>query len=349
MKCEYIYKNRETDIFCNHLKKYGNYCFKHRSNYLLCENKSINFKRFTYESKDYTVNDIKRTLSNLYPSKKYNKYKKNELFNILIQEYKKLNNIDSYTQKIILCQSYIRKYLVQNNIIRGPGFFNRELCKNDEDFLYMTSKTDTNNIYFFSYKDNNNATWFFDIRSFNKLLQHNQLNPYTREEIPVKIIENANILTHKLIDKNINISIEEVNQISRKEMIKQKTVDLFSTITQNGHFCDINWLLTMNILRLKTLYKKLEDIWNYRAFLSEEVKSRIAPPNGLVFNISINDVYDMTDRYEIIDLILNEVNKFNNAVSIEDRKLGYMYFLIGLSECNLDCLNAHDWIQHVLN
>ena len=53
MKCEYIYKNRETDFFCNHLKKYGNYCFKHRSNYLLCENKSINFKRFTYESKDY--------------------------------------------------------------------------------------------------------------------------------------------------------------------------------------------------------------------------------------------------------------------------------------------------------
>ena len=67
--------------------------------------------------------------------------------------------------------------------------------------------------------------------------------------------------------------------------------------------------------------------------LTDETKSRIAPPNGLVFNIPINDVYDMTNKYEIIDVILNEVNKFNNAVSIQDKKLGYMYFLIGLSEC----------------
>ena len=77
MKCVYIYKNRETDIFCNFSKKYGNYCFKHRSNHLLCENKCIDFKRFTYENKDYTINDIKTTLSNLHPQKKYNKYKKN--------------------------------------------------------------------------------------------------------------------------------------------------------------------------------------------------------------------------------------------------------------------------------
>lgn len=349
MKCVYIYKNRETDIFCNFSKKYGNYCFKHRSNHLLCENKCIDFKRFTYENKDYTINDIKTTLSNLHPQKKYNKYKKNELFNLLIQEYKKSNNIDAYTQKIIKCQSYIRKYLVQKNIIRGPGFFNKELCKNDEDFLYMTNISDIEIDYFFSYKDNSHMTWFFDIRSFNKLLNNNQQNPYTREEIPIKIIENANNLTHQLIDKNINISIEEVNQTSRKETIKQKIVDLFSTITQNGHYCDVNWLLNMNISKLKSLYKKLEDIWNYRLMLTEETKSRIAPPNGLVFNIPINDVYDMTDKYEIIDVILTEVNKFNNAVSIQDKKLGHMYFLIGLSECCLECLDAHIWIQYSLD
>ena len=104
----------------------------------------------------------------------------------------------------------------------------------------------------------------------------------------------------------------------------------------------------MNISKLKSLYKKLEDIWNYRLMLTDEIKSRIAPPNGLVFNIPINDIYDMTNKYEIIDIILNEVNKFNNAISIEDRKLGYMYFLIGLSEISIQCLQAHEWIQFIL-
>ena len=83
--------------------------------------------------------------------------------------------------------------------------------------------------------------------------------------------------------------------------------------------------------------------------LTEETKSRIAPPNGLVFNIPINDIYDMTNKYEIIDIILNEVNKFNNAISIEDRKLGYFYFLLGLGECCQECLDAHIWIQYSLN
>jgi len=348
MKCQYIYKNRETDIFCNFSKKYGNYCFKHRSYHLLCENKTINFKKFTYENKDYTINDIKRTLINLYPQRKYNKYKKSELFNILIQEHEKSNNIDIH-KKIIKCQSYIRRYIIKNNILRGIGFFNRELCKNHEDFLYMTNISDIDNNYFFSYKDNNNMIWFFDIRSFNKLLENNQINPYTRELIPSKVIENANKLSKKLIDKNINITIEEINQKNQKEIIKQKIVDLFSTITQNGHYCDVNWLLNMNILKLKSLYKKLEDIWNYRLMLTDETKSRIAPPNGLVFNIPINDIYDMTNKYEIIDIILNEVNKFNNAISIEDRKLGYFYFLLGLGECCQECLDAHIWIQYSLN
>ena len=63
---------------------------------------------------------------------------------------------------------------------------------------------------------------------------------------------------------------------------------------------------------LRSDFDAVMEAFNAHRDSYEEIKSRIAPPNGLVFNIPINDVYDMTDRYEIIDLILNEVNKFNN-------------------------------------
>ena len=53
--------------------------------------------------------------------------------------------------------------------------------------------------------------------------------------------------------------------------------------------------------RSKRLYKKLEDIWNYRTFLSYEVKSSISPPHGIIFNIPINEIYNKTDVLEIQD------------------------------------------------
>ncbi len=50
---------------------------------------------------------------------------------------------------------------------------------------------------------------------------------------------------------------------------------------------------------------------------------------------------------DIQNLILNEIIKFQNAQSSEDKKLGYMYFIIGLgSGISQDCFNCHTWIAY---
>ena len=41
----------------------------------------------------------------------------------------------------------------------------------------MTNIQDTPDIYIFTYRDSTNSVWFFDIRSFYKLLQNNNDNP----------------------------------------------------------------------------------------------------------------------------------------------------------------------------
>ena len=46
----------------------------------------------------------------------------------------------------------------------------------------------------------------------------------------------------------------------------------------------------------------MEDIWNYRAFLDPITKSRIVPPNGIVYGTSVRTVYEMENKYDIIGL-----------------------------------------------
>ena len=351
MKCEYIEKNRgPIEIYCSYQSKYGSYCYKHRKNYLLEDNKII-LNRFTHNIKDYSINDFKNTLKYIWPKwkKKHNKLKKQELFKLLLM----VKDIDTYFElninHIIKIQSHIRRKNIQNKMMKGPGYINKELCKNDEDFYFMTNPLETEDMYFFSYNDNNNNVWFFDIRSLKRLLDHNQNNPYTRDEFPEYVKIKAYNLLSKLMKQNIDINIDEFMNIDKTNIIKQKIVNLCSDLSQNGYYCDIEWFLSLSLLQLKNLYKHLEDIWNYRAYLTDEVKSRISPPNGLVFNIPILEVFNYTDKSDVQDIILNEVSKFNNAETSGDKKLGYMFFLIGLSEVSRDCFDAHEWIQYALN
>ena len=326
---------------CRGKCKYGKYCYKHRNMYLLNDG-IISKERFTYKISDYNVADIKYTLSRL--GNIYKKSKKEEYFKLLIKTFK---TNDEYM--IIKCQSYIRRYLVQKNNIKGPGFYNRNICKNTEDFYFMTDINDILDIYFFSYMDNENNLWYFDIRSFKKLLDHKPENPYTRKLIPQNTINNALKYIEILKSKNISIDIDVIAHTNRKDIAKQRCVDLFSNISQYGYDTNIDWLYKCNIHNLKKLYKGLEDIWNYRAFLDPITKSRIVPPNGIVYGTSVRTVYEMENKYDIIDLIVSETNRFENATNESDKRLGYMYFLIGLSEVCHECMIANSWTMYALN
>lgn len=336
-KCIHIIDDKKCKGKC----KYGKYCYKHRNMYLLNDG-IISKERFTYKMSDYNVADIKYTLSRL--GNIHKKCKKEEYFKLLIETFK---TNDEYM--IIKCQSYIRRYLIQKNSIKGPGFYNRNICKNTEDFYFMTDINDILDIYFFSYMDDENNVWYFDIRSFKKLLDHKPENPYTRKIIPQNIIDNALKYIEILKSKNINVDIDTISHNNRKDITKQRCVDLFSNISQYGYDTNIDWLYKCNTYNLKKLYKGLEDIWNYRAFLDPITKSRIVPPNGIVYGTSVRTVYEMENKYDIIDLIVSETNRFENATNESDKRLGYMYFLIGLSEVCHECMIANSWTMYALN
>ena len=173
-------------------------------------------------------------------------------------------------------------------------------------------------------------------------------NPYTTEKIPDKVIKEVKNKVKYMKDKNSYEDITETIQRDRKNSIKQKGVDLFSDIEQNGYSCEISWFFDLSGRRLKALYKELEDLWNYRAQLDIGAKKLICPPDGLVFNTPVSEVLHYNCKEDLQELILHDVSKFKNAINPSDRRLGYMYFIVGLSILSPPCYLTHqDWVAYI--
>ncbi len=91
----------------------------------------------------------------------------------------------------------------------------------------------------------------------------------------------------------------------------------------------------------------MEDIWNYRAELSQQIKIQMCPPDGRIFNRSPHEIRNTMDKNKLMNYILNDINKFNNAQSDSDKIIGFTYFLISLSKVNPIVLDTHPWMASV--
>ena len=329
------------------MTKYGGHSYKDRKKHL-CDSTGIIIKeRFTGKEKDYLKIDIINTILklNLYNNnqKKYiKKYSKHILFKTLENNYfKYIDNID----KIIFIQKYIKVYLESKlNLLRGPGYLNYELCKNSEDFLYMIDINKSDKQYFYSYSDSKGYIWYFDIRSINRLLNTNKPNPYNREEFPKKVNKDVIMIINKLKARGIQTNIEEYEYKDLKEKVKRKLIDLCVNITQSGYGFNSQWLETLNKKNLIHLYRLLEDMWNYRVDMTIEEKKIIIPPTGIVFNYPLGNMLKLKIE-EILDILINDINKFENSIDEGNKKLGYIYLIACLSVINPECIDSNTWVQ----
>ena len=338
-KCEYI--NQANLDGCNGYSRYGNYCYKHRRNYLIDENNLIVKDRFTNKISDYLVKDLEYFYINILDCNyKKKSLSKKELFDLLSIKLKSVERFKSDESKIITIQRSIKKFLINLRL----------RCNNNEDFYTFEELNKIEPNYFFSFKDKNNLYWGFDIRSLKKLFEMNlTTNPYTREKLFNNIIIKIKDRINNLKEKKIYKDIVNTDFKDRKSLIKQKTVDLISDIELNGYTIQIDWFLKLNGRRLKELYRQLEDLWNYRLGNFIETKILLSPPDGLLFTTPVNDVMDYNSVEDLQELILNNINKFKNIENPADKRLGYMYFILCLSYVSYPCQVTHsDWISFAI-
>jgi len=387
--CNYIGKDK---LYCGCMKNqtFGDYCGKHKSNYLTNDTDVIIFTRFTKKSTDYNKTHLLNTLVYIYkntntyysipivkdifnnsifkykdgeysynPDKvsaflKKQKYNKETLFthvNMLVNaitNYDKYKQFDDKITVIVDIQSRIRRFLALNEIrYKGPAYLNKSKSCNSEDFFSFTPLNEIEDEFFFSYKDKSGYIWSFDIRSLKKLIDMKQGNPYNREKIPKRAKKRVLKRLEQLNSRKICCSIDKPLAEDLKTYIKHRCVDIVQHVNQFGYYVDENWILSLNILRLKSLYRHLEDIWNFRAQLSPQVKNNICP-NGLLFNKSPGQVNSWNNIKDLQKYILDDVYKLVfSGVNESDQKLGAMYFLIGLGKVNPICYQTIPWLQYV--
>ena len=343
--CEFSENNNK----CCKKNMYGQYCNKHKRNYLI-ENDLIIMDRFTNKACDYLKKDILNTI-NYLDNKKYNKsLKKDVIYNILLDKYNKVKYYNNNLRNIKTIQyRYKYKYNKFNKLLRGVGFIDRTKCNNQEDFFTYETVDEIDDKYFFSYKDDKNIVWFFDIRSLKKLIELDQPNPYTMVLFDTITLIKANKLIEYLNNKKITLNFkDEMKELKKdkKAILKQKMVDLSAVIERLGYSFNLEWFKTLHSAQLRHLYRLLEDIWNYKTQLYQSMKEKICPPNGIIFNKSQHEIRN-SNRDAMREIIINDVMKFNNAEEDSDKKLGFMYFLIGLGKVCPAVCNVHEWILYM--
>ena len=132
------------------------------------------------------------------------------------------------------------------------------------------------------------------------------------------------------------------------DYINHRVIDIMQHIGQFGYSVSDTWYTSLNLAQLKSLYANLEDIWNYRAQLSMNVKRNICPPLGLIFRDSQSFINNQINIKNMSKILLDNVYKLVfSGVSESDQKLGAMYFLIGLGKVNPACFETIPWLQYV--
>jgi hypothetical protein len=201
-----------------------------------------------------------------------------------IYSYLYLSHIVVNVQKII--RGFLqRKY----NKIHGPAYTNRTLCTNTFDFLSMDELTNIPNEQFFSFKDDDGFIYGFDILSLHNLIYKCNgavKNPFNTKPLSSTVIENFRSLLRisRVLKIHILTEISDVTkEVSDKKSVELRALTLFQNIDGLGNYSNAQWFLTLNRRQLIKFVINLEDIWQYRANLSNEVKKTICPPNGKPF------------------------------------------------------------------
>jgi hypothetical protein len=288
------------------------------------------------------VDDIKYTLKTL---KLNNKGKKNELLNSLLLYYNKESHYHNNIDKIIFLQKRYRNKIK----IKNDNFYKQ--FTNTEDFYTLDSLTKIEKPYLFWFEEKE-FKWVFDIRSFKQLIINKCKNPYNRETIPEHAIEKYHKRIIEMKEKNIKLDNyeDDTNFMTKEQKQNLKIMDIFQKLDElNIVAGGINqeFFKEFTFTQLKSFYKVLEDVWNYRSELSYQKKLNIVPTNNL-FKQNIYYIINLHPNNYILlqNIILDEIDiLISSAHNLENKRSGGYYVLITLTEVSQNYANEYPWLK----
>jgi hypothetical protein len=274
------------------------------------------------------------------------------------------NHFKLYDNTLIIQRAW-RKYLFkQYNLIRGPARFKRTICVNDTDFFTMDELSDIPYLQFYSFTDIDNMTYGFDIMSlynlFNKGIKE-ATNPYNRNPFPKYV--KKNMLKIKwlstLFNDNINFSMEHNDDDANlsvlplqptQQTIESRIISLFHDIDILGNYTDYTWFMDLDRSSLIKFILELNDIWCYRANLSEAIQREICPTHRDLFRMMYLVDIRVVELSTVYEIALEIIEKLiRSGMNADSRCLGANFVLCALTLVSHPAAVALPWLfQSVL-
>lgn len=290
----------------------------------------------TFKKYDYTIIQLKMILSNFRLKLSG---KKNELIE-RVETYMKDNFFSNKIQKVY--RGYLVRYFFS---LRGGIKINISECSNDSDFSSLEKIKEIAKIQHYIYIDEHNFKYIFKLSSlidwFNK---NNNTNPYNRTKFTDKTLNDVNKI--KKINDIIKILPEEQEEkydLTKEQEITLETTEIFQYMDFLGNYSDIYWFLNLSTNRTFRFLRELEDIWNYRAQLTQQVKCDIFPPNGKPFF----DLYltNNMNPFELKKYALKIMRRLiTTAQSNDNKSLGALFVLSALTLVSFRAAQTLPWL-----
>ena len=254
------------------------------------------------------------------------------------------SNLNKYIIKI---QSLYRGIRVRKNIkLRGISVYCRHLSNNKTDCINLQSIYDVSIDNYFSFIEND-IYWGFSIDSFKHILKYNYTNPYSTKELSNKVIDRFDILNKpiKNPNKKCKITKGDTEFINHKYIkLQQECVHVFQLIDELNNYTKCSWFLSLSLLKLKSLYRFMEDLWNYRLNLTKEQKLNYIS-NGILFNIPFADIKKNKSYYNIAYTLLKEFKRLLiEGKTKSDKTTASHWILSGITLVDQDARNSLPWL-----
>lgn len=228
----------------------------------------------------------------------------------------------------------IKRFILQARLKIMGSWHKRNECQNEDDLTVGTLIPNIHHVFIFCLEDND--MWYgFDIRTLNMhyisrgMKKDKFTNPYTRNVISDKFISNFKQKIHFLEKHQFPTThVADLSSMSEEQKRTWKVVDLFQKLHHLDFTIDSQWFMDLSIDELKKLYYNVGDVWTYRLTIPMDQRKKIVK-HGIVFA-----EYNAVQKINDYDIVFNKVVKnlekiITEGQTIEDRKLGANYFMIG--------------------
>jgi hypothetical protein len=296
---------------------------------------------------NYTIKQLKEIT--IYHKIKINcSLAKAEIINKIYSYFK------HYDNAVVIQRAWRSHLLKQYNKLRGPARFNRSLCVNETDFFTMDDLKDIPYTQFFSFRDEDQMIYGFDMLSiytlFHKGLDPKTANPYNRNILAKYIKKNVLKLLwfSRLFKEEINVKM--VEEVLVAPTINDRAITLFHDIDILGNYSSATWFLSLSHLAVMRFMIELNDIWSYRANLSEVVKREICPSHRDLFRMMYMVDMRIITLPIIQDIALTMMEMLvREGINRDSRCLGANFVLCALTLVNHEAAIALPWLfQSVL-